>query len=157
VLFTVFGILSFIAASGSSAPGAHAQASRITNDIGITMTASRAFLRPGNRVLLTVRMTNHGPDNATFVDLGFRLPARLKPLSLACARGISPDGLFCEYASLPIGATVISRLVAVARPGLQGKLVRVFAAVSFENAGILDPNLRNNTASVRIWVTKSMP
>src|SRR5512142_393792 len=116
MFFTLFGILSLLAMLGSSAPLFPARAAQITNDIGIAMSESRSTLLHGSQVTFTVRMTNYGPDRATFVDVGFHLPSQLRMLAMTCDLGITPDTPFCEYSSLPVGATVISRLVATTDP-----------------------------------------
>ncbi len=151
LFLTLFGILSFIATLGS-APMAAAQASQITNDLAVTISESRGTLAPGGRVTFTVSMTNHGPNKATCVDVAIKLPAQLKTLSITCDQGVTPDGTFCEYVSLPVGATVVSRLVATTKPGvrLQTRVLRISATADFENPGIIDPNLSNNTAAVRL-------
>ncbi len=156
LLFTAFGILSFIATLGSSAPLSSAQASPTTNDIAVTLSESRTTLPSGQQVQFTARMTNRGPDNAPFVDVYFGLPAQLKTLSITCDQGTTPDGPACEYVSLPVGATVVSRLVASIDPAAprRARLLKITASARFENPGILDPNLSNNTASVRLWLFK---
>ena len=152
LLLTVFGLFSFIATLGSSAPLAPAQASQTTNDIAVTMSENHTTLMPGGRVTFTVSMTNRGPDNASFVDVGFVLPAQLRLVSMKCDLGISPDSPFCEYSSLPKGATVVSKLVAAIKSGVRqhAGLVKISASASFENTGVLDPDLSNNTDSVRL-------
>ncbi len=154
LFFIPFGILSLLVALGS-APLSPARAAQITNDIGITMSESQNTLMRGGRVTFTVRMTNHGPDGASFVDVGFHLPSQLKMISMTCDLGITPDTPFCEYSSLPVGATVVSRLVATTNPSatVHARLLKVSSSVLFENPGILDPNLGNNSASVRIRLT----
>ncbi len=149
-LFTVLGILSFIATLGS-APMRPAQTSQTTNDISVTLSEDQTSLAPGGQIAFTAVMQNLGPDDATFVDLAFNLPSQLKIVSMSCDLGISPDGPFCEYSSLPAGASVVSTLVATTESGapLHARLVKTSAAGLFENTGILDPDLKNNTASVR--------
>ncbi len=149
VLFSVLGILSFIATLGS-APMRSAQTSQTTNDILVTLSANQASLAPGGQITFTAVMKNLGPDDATFVDLAFNLPSQLKVVSMTCDLGISPDGPFCEYSSLPAGASVVSKLVATTLGApLHTKLIKTSASALFENAGILDPDLKNNTASVK--------
>ena len=69
---------------------------------------------------------------------------------MRCDLGISPDTPFCEYSSLPRGHTVVSRLVAAMRPRVRSRLVTISASASFENPGVLDPDLSNNSASVQL-------
>ncbi len=154
LLFAAFGILSFIATLGSSAPLAPTQASQVTNDIAVTISESRITLLPGQQVRFTVRMTNHGPDAATFVDVYTAVPAPLRAVSITCDQGISPDGTACEYVSLPVGATVVSQIVASIDPAAprRARILRITASAQFEDPGIFDPNLSNNTASVRLFL-----
>ncbi len=148
--FTVLGILSFIATLGS-APMRSAQTSQTTNDILVTLSEDQTSLSPGQEITFTAIMKNGGPDNATFVDVTFSLPTQLKIVSMSCDLGISPDGPFCEYSSLPAGASVVSTLVATTESGapLHARLVKTSASAQFEDTGILDPDLKNNMASVR--------
>ncbi len=158
LFLTVFGVLSFIATLGNSAPLSSAQASQTESDIALTMSENHSTLLPGGQVTFTVRMTNRGPDSATFVDVGFKLPAQLKLVSMSCDQGISPDTPFCEYSSLPVGATLVSQLVATTNPAAHqhAGFLRISASASFENPGVLDPTLSNNTASVRLLLTRRL-
>ena len=147
-LFTAAGILSLVAAVGNSAPASAAQAG---SDISVKIVADRAVVRPGQTVMYTVTMTNIGPDDASFVDVGFRLSSQLVLVSMQCDLGISPDTPFCEYSSLPSGHTVVSTLVAIPKSTTRRhqSVVRTVAAVSFETADSFDPHSANNTASIR--------
>ena len=106
-------------------------------------------------------MTNHGPDDATSVDVGFALPAQLRLVSMSCDKGISPDTPFCEYSSLRAGETVVSILVAKVNAGARQdrESVTTTARVSFESDCAFDPNctfdpdLSNNSASVTTRLT----
>src|SRR5512146_301678 len=117
VLTSVLGILSLMATIASSAPGSPRQASQAGSDVSVSMAADRSTLKVGQDVTYTVVMTNLGPDDATFVDVAFALPDGLRVLSITCDLGISPDGPFCEYSSLPSGASVVSTLVATPQAG----------------------------------------
>lgn len=147
----VLGILSLMATIASSAPVSLSQASQTINDISIKITADRDTVMSGQDVSYTVVATNLGPDDATFVDIALKLPDQLKIVSMTCDLGTSPDGTFCEYSSLPAGSRVTSILTATPNTGFPSHsgLVRTSATATFENPGTLDPNLRNNSGSVR--------
>ena len=137
-------------------------AARATSEISVTITADRGSVAVGRDVTYRARMTNHGPNDATFVDLTFLWPKQLDEVSMACAGGISPDGPSCEYSSLKAGRTVVTVLVATPHPGGHpgDKKVKVTARASFEVDCSLDPNCtfdpngRNNAASI---LTKLVP
>jgi uncharacterized repeat protein (TIGR01451 family) len=150
LMVSVLGILSLMATMASSAPMGRLQASQTTNDIAIKISQDRDKVSEGQDVTYTVVAMNLGPDDATFVDVGFKLPSQLNLVSMSCDLGISPDTPFCEYSSLPAGSRVVSTLVATPNNATQlhSKLLKVSASISFENPGVLDPDLRNNTASV---------
>ncbi len=147
----VLGVLSLLATLASSAPLERAHASQIVTDISIKLSENQTTVMLGRDITYQVVTTNLGPDNASFVDLAFTLPSQLKFVSLSCGLGISSDGSFCEYSSLPAGSHVTSRLVATPYAGAEARsrLLRTSAAISFENVGILDPDPDNNTASIR--------
>jgi uncharacterized repeat protein (TIGR01451 family) len=150
VLAAVAGVIPLIM---SLAPVAPVYAATATADISISLTRSPATAVVGQEVTYVARMTNHGPDDATFVDTIFSYPAQLEPISLTCDLGISPDGPGCEYSSLKAGQTVVSTLVGMPRTATPRKFT-VKAKVSFEVNCSFDPNctfdphLRNNSASV---------
>jgi uncharacterized repeat protein (TIGR01451 family) len=133
-------------------------AARATSDVSVKLVANRAGVTTGRQITYTATMTNHGPDDASFVDVTFAWPAQLDLVSMTCDEGISPDTPACEYSSLKAGQSVVSVLVATphrgGRPAPANKTIRVTARVSFENDCSYDPNCtfdpktRNNSASV---------
>jgi uncharacterized repeat protein (TIGR01451 family) len=147
----VFGILSLMATMGSSAPLSSPTLAQSASDVSITMVADRNMARAGQTITYTVTMTNLGPDNVTFVDVAFALPDGLQGLEDGCDLGVSADGPFCEYSSLPAGATVVSTFSAtpLTGTGMRARLVRATASILFENADASDPNIANNTATVK--------
>ncbi len=147
LLISVFGILSLGATLGS-APLSSATAS---SDISVSITADRNVVKVGQNVTYTVTATNRGPNDATFVDFAIQLPAQFSEVRMVCGQGISPDGPFCEYSSLPAGTTVVSTLVATPKPGMASRTRMLTTSVStlFENTDVVDPDLSNNAASVQ--------
>lgn len=148
---SLLGILSLVATLGS--------ASAVTNtgnatDIAVSIAADRKIVRVGQDVTFTMTATNLGPGDATFVDFGLQLPAQFVVLSMSCDLGISPDGSFCEYSSLPSGATVVSEVVVTPKldSGPRGRVLPTSVSMLFENADAVDPNLGNNTASVKVKI-----
>jgi len=149
----IIGILPLILSLGSSKI---ALAATSTSDINVTLVADQSHLKMGQTITYTAIMTNLGPEDAVFVDVGFSLPDQLNLVSLACDRGISPDTPFCEYSTLAAGETVVSTLVATPTPGAltHDRKLTVTANVFFEVDCTFDPNctfdpeLGNNLASV---------
>ncbi len=142
-------ILVLLLFCASSAQPALAQGS---TDLSVTIVADRDKVKPGQQVTYTVVATNLGPDAAPLVDVIHSLPDQLQVVSLTCDRGISPDGPFCEYESLAVGARVISTLVAtpIADPGEHAKQVTTTAHVGLETTETVDPNASNNDASITV-------
>lgn len=153
ILFTIIGILPLLASlwGSSTALAATARA-----DISVTLFANRSKVKPGQTVTYTAIMTNHGPDDAAFVDLYFNWPEQLTLVDMTCDFGISPDTPACEYSTLAAGETVVSTFVATPNPGVHGRdrEIRVSANVVFEVDCSFDPNCtfdphtRNNSARV---------
>jgi uncharacterized repeat protein (TIGR01451 family) len=152
-ILTLLGILPLILSLGSSQV---AFAATSTSDISVTLVADQSKVEMGQTITYTVTMTNNGPDDAVFVDVGFSLPDQLNLVSMTCDRGISPDTPFCEYSTLAAGETVVSTLVATPTPGAltQDRELTVTANVFFEvdcsydpNC-TFDPNSSNNSVSI---------
>ncbi|MEP6895774.1 MAG: DUF11 domain-containing protein [Chloroflexota bacterium] len=117
-------------------------AATATSDISITMVADRSRVQVGQNITYIATMTNHGSDDAIFVDVGFSLPDQLNLVSITCDKGISADTPFCEYSSLKAGETVVSTLVATPNPSARNRdrSVMTTASVSFEIDCNYDPN-----------------
>jgi uncharacterized repeat protein (TIGR01451 family) len=153
-IINLIGILPLILSLGTSKV---AFAATATSDISLTLIADRSKVKMGQTLTYTATMTNNGPEDAFFVDVGFGLPDQLTLVSMTCDRGISPDTPFCEYSTLAAGETVVSTLVATPTEGAltQPRKLLVRANVSFEvdcsfdpaNC-TFDPDLSNNSASL---------
>ena len=142
-------ILILLLFFASSAQPALAQGS---TDLSVTIVADRDKVKPGQQITYTVTAINLGSDDAPLVDVIHSLPDQLQVVSLTCDRGISPDGPFCEYQSLAVGASVVSTLVATppAGPGKQAKQVTTTAHVGLETTATVDSNASNNDASITV-------
>jgi len=157
-IINLIGILPLILSLGTSQV---AFAATSTSNISITLVADQSRQKGGETITYTATMTNLGPDDAFFVDVGFGLPDQLRLASMTCDKGISPDTPFCEYSSLKAGETVVSTLVAKPNPGAQkgNAQLTTTASVFFEVDCTFDPNctfdpdLSNNSASVNIKLT----
>jgi len=153
-IIAIVGVLPLILAPWSN-NGVFAATSRA--DISITLVANRSNVKMGQNITYTATMTNHGPDDAIFVDVAFSWPGQLNFVSETCDLGISPDSPNCEYSSLPAGQTVVSTFVATpATDALkhENRKLTVTANVLFEidckfdQNCTFDPNKRNNSAHV---------
>ncbi len=154
---SLLGMLSLLATLGSAAPR-NWQNTQAGTDVSLTVAADRSMLKNGQDVTYSIAMTNLGPDDATFVDVDIAIPDSLRVVSITCDLGISPDGPFCEYSSLPAGATVVSTLIATPQPSAtRVRLLTVSASVLFENADAFDPDTNNNAASVQTKLIGRLP
>ena len=153
LILNMIGILPLIMSLGSSQL---AYAATSTSDIAITLVADQSQVKMGQTITYIVTMTNLGPEDASFVDVGFSLPDQLNLVSMTCDLGISPDTPFCEYSSLTAGQSVVSTLVATPTPGstVHPRKLTVTANVlfevdcSFDPNCTFDPNSSNNSASL---------
>ena len=158
LIITIIGILPLILSLGSSQV---AFAATATSDISVTIVADQSQVKMGQTITYTATMTNLGPDDAVFVDVGFGLPDQLNLVSMTCDRGISPDTPFCEYSTLAAGETVVSTLVATPTPGTltydrkDTVTANVFFEVdcSFDPNCTSDPNSSNNSVSITTKLT----
>jgi uncharacterized repeat protein (TIGR01451 family) len=158
LVISIVGFLFFATFAGSSTQQVYAQAAQTSSDISIHMTVDRGSVGMGQDVTYTVSMTNLGPEDATFVDVGFKLPDQLVLVSMECDLGISADTPFCEYSSLPAGVTVVSTLTATPNPAgrLLPRMVTTSASVYFESDTV-DTHTVNNNASVRTRIVRTNP
>ena len=156
---SVLGALSLAVTLAGSPQTAGRPAGQPGADLSLTLTASRSHARVGQQVSYTAILTNPGPSDATFVDAAFSLPAGVQMVSMHCDQGVSPDGPFCEYSSLPAGRRVVSTLVVTLRASssIRTRVVTMSASALFENPGDFDPNLANNRASVKTRIIGRLP
>lgn len=153
IILNVIGILPLILSLGTSKAAFAAQS---TADISVTLVADQSKVKMGQTITFTATMTNLGPDDAAFVDVGFSLPDQLTLVSMTCDKGISADTPFCEYSSLAVGETVVSTLVATPTPGSLTKPRKLTTTAnvifevdcSFDPNCTFDPNTSNNSSSL---------
>lgn len=139
LLIRTIGILSILISLGNTK---QVLAAQNTSDIAVTIVADQREVKMGQTITYTATMTNLGPEDAFFVDVGFSLPDQLNLVSMTCDKGISPDTPFCEYSTLAAGETVVSTLVATPTPGAltHDRKLTVTANVFFEVDCTFDPN-----------------
>lgn len=124
-------------------------------DISVSITANRRTVRLGQNVTFTVRVTNHGPAPAPFIDIYHNLPDQLRLVDMTCDHGISADTPACEYSIIEPGETVVSTVVATPNPDALPHKRHLVTTVTFmyEGPAPFDPHSRNNTDSVAVqWV-----
>lgn len=125
------------------------------SDIAVRIFADRKTVRLGQNITFTVKVTNLGPDDATFVDVYHNLPAQLRFVEMACDHGISPDSPACEYSLIRAGETVVSTITATPDPSVRPhrRLLTTMATIQFEESTAVDPHLENNSASINVhWI-----
>jgi uncharacterized repeat protein (TIGR01451 family) len=152
IVLGVFGIMPLVLLAAVQP----VSAATAISDISVRLVANRSHVAMGQQITYTATMTNHGPDDASFVDVIFSWPSQLDLVSMTCDEGITADTPACEYSSLRAGQSVVSVLVATPHPGgnTHTRKIRVTARVSFEVDCSFDPNCtfdprtRNNSASV---------
>ena len=154
LLVRTIGILSIIISLGNTKQVFAAQS---VSDISVTIAADQSNVKVGQIITYTATMTNHGSQDAIFVDVRFNLPVQLTLVSMTCDLGISPDTPFCEYSSLKAGESVVSTLFATPNPDAltREKNLLITADLLFEQDCAFepinctsDPNLSNNLDSV---------
>jgi uncharacterized repeat protein (TIGR01451 family) len=146
---SLIGILPLILSLANSKP---VFADTSVSDISVRIFADRHTVRLGENVTFTVKVTNLGPDPAPFVDVYHNLPDQLSFVALTCDLGISPDTPACEYSLIEPGQTVVSTLVATPNPAAlpHKRYLVTTATIQFETLDVVDPHLRNNSASVAV-------
>jgi uncharacterized repeat protein (TIGR01451 family) len=149
-----FALLALMVLVGGSAQPAAAQE---IADLKLTKVVDRKNVRIGENITYTITLTNLGPDSATNVVFGDPIPDPLNLVSFACSQGISNGGSFCAVESVPSGASVTATLVAtpITNPA---KSERRFTNTAFiSESATPDPNITNNSASVRTHIIGMTP
>jgi uncharacterized repeat protein (TIGR01451 family) len=123
-------------------------------NLSITKTVRPRVARPGQRVIYTIVVVNHGPNIAynvvgTEVSSQGREPITLRPSRGVVCRAKFPARCFIGRL-LPHHRVTVKVYTA---PGFRGRFTDV-VAVSSSTA---DPNLRNNRASATVLVLPSAP
>src|SRR5215212_1164170 len=113
LIINTIGILPLILSLGSTKV---AFAAASTSDISVTLVTDQSKVKVGQTITYTAIMTNHGPEDALYVDVRFNLPLQLSLVEETCAFGISADTPFCEYTVIKAGETLISTVVATPNP-----------------------------------------
>jgi len=153
-IMNMIGILPLIISLGNSRT---AFAAASGSDISITLVANQSKVKVGQTITYTAIMTNHGPDDALYVDVRFNLPLQLSLVEETCAFGISADTPFCEYTVIKAGETLISTVIATPNPDYltRERDLTVTADILLEQDCAFepidctsDPDLSNNLASV---------
>jgi uncharacterized repeat protein (TIGR01451 family) len=125
----------------------------MAQDLSITKLADRTRVKIGEYVTYYITVTNLGPDTATGIVFGDSLPDQLNLVSFTTTQGSVVNQSFVSVPSLPPGASVTATLVATPIDN-PAQSERRFTNTSFIAASTtIDPNGRNNTASVSVHIT----
>ena len=149
-----FAFLALVVLVGGSVQPAAAQESA---DLALTKVADRKNVRIGENITYTITLTNLGSDTATGVVFGDPLPDPLNLVSFTCSQGTISGGPFCVVESVPSGASVTATLVAtpITNPA---KSERRFTNTAFiSESATPDPNITNNSATVRTHIIGKTP
>ncbi|MBS1881578.1 MAG: DUF11 domain-containing protein [Actinobacteria bacterium] len=122
-------------------------------DVGVVKHVDRAAARVGDVVTYTVRITNHGPDEAVGVHLTDSWTRALQVLSVHPSRGHCGEGapIHCSLGNLRRGASATVRIVARALRVGRERNTAIVAADS------RDPNLANNRSAADTVIRAEPP
>lgn len=112
-------------------------------DLGVVKRVDRATARVGQRLIYTIRVTNHGPDDAAGVELTDSWTLGLKVVSARPSQGSCGGGapLRCSLGELKSGASATVTVVAIAEHPGRLKNTAVVAGAN------RDPDLSDNSSS----------
>lgn len=121
-------------------------------DISVSKTAAPTSVRPGESVTYTLVVTNHGPNTAVNVILTDDIPSSvLNPMfSVNGSAPIPWTGVFI-VGDMPSGSSKTITITGTVDPNATSPFINT-ATVSSQT---FDPNLANNTASVRVVIITS--
>ena len=124
-------------------------------DLGVVIGVDKTRPHEGEVVTYTIKLINHGPDEATGVRVNSLLPAGISFLSALPSQGDYDSGRGewhvgpierCHTANLMIAGNI--------QGGCQGAVIATSASVTLEQA---DPNTINNSSSIAIEVANGKP
>ena len=131
-------------------------------DLSIVKTLAPAPPVAGGVLVYTLRVADHGPDDATGVTVTDPLPAKLTSPTATTSQGscsITTGTLTCALGGLAKGATATIRVTGTVAAGTEGTTIKNTATVTGDQP---DPDLGNNTSTVtatiqatRIRLTKT--
>jgi uncharacterized repeat protein (TIGR01451 family) len=112
-------------------------------DVGITKAESADPITPGEQLIYTLTVTNHGPGDATGVIVNDILPTGVTLVSANSSQGSCSGVVTCELGTVANGASVtITVVVTVDQTTPQGTITNTASVTN--NKG--DPDTTNNSA-----------
>lgn len=118
------------------------------SDLRVVKHVDRATAQVGQRLTYTLRVTNHGPDDAANVRLSDTWTLGLKVLSVRASQGSCGSGapLQCSLGEMKSGAGATITVVAIVKHPGREKNTAIAASDS------RDPDLSNNQSSAETGV-----
>ena len=131
-------------------------------DLSVVKTVAPKTPVAGGALTYTLRVANHGPDDATGVTVTDPLPAKLTGPTATTSQGtcsIAAGTLTCALGGLADGSSATIRVAGTVAAGTAGTKITNTATVTGDQP---DPDLGNNTSTVtatiqatRIHLTKT--
>lgn len=142
------------AGSTTSSEGTEARQSAVGTDLSIALEGPLSA-RKGERIALTIKVTNHGPKvPAQYIaDVELTEHLTFRTSSKNCQEYRPPGGLSCTISGVEVGATFEATLGVdvTARPPTD--LVEIKANVKISPDNIRDIAPANNSAQLRVVIT----
>jgi uncharacterized repeat protein (TIGR01451 family) len=127
-------------------------------DLSLTKTDSKDPVKPGDKLVYTLTISNLGPNTAESVVLSDKLDANTTYVSISapkgwkCSYAKNSATVTCTRASMDSGSTAIIKItVTVNKTAKVGKELVNTAEVS---STIYDPEMANNTVTQKTMVSK---
>lgn len=135
-------------AAPSKAPVVKGAKTQALADLGVVKQVDRGVTRVGRMLTYTVRVTNHGPDEAVGVHLTDSWTRALRIVSVRTSRGHCDEGapLQCDLGNMKSGA---SASILIKARVLKAGHERNTAVVASDSR---DPDLSNNQSAVETLV-----
>jgi uncharacterized repeat protein (TIGR01451 family) len=139
-------------------PGGQVVVSAAAADLSLTKTDSKDPVKPGDKLVYTLTISNLGPNTAESVVLSDKLDANTTYVSISapkgwkCSYAKNSATVTCTRASMDSGSTAIIKItVTVNKTAKVGKELVNTAEVS---STIYDPEMANNTVTQKTMVSK---
>jgi Domain of unknown function DUF11 len=145
-------LISLALASVASPWAASASTDQSVTDLAITQSANVRHAKVGQVVTFTSTAVNNGPDAITdSLDVHPTQAVSLEVVGVVCDRGVSSDGLFCQYGPVGVGEQLTTVYTAMVL-ATGSKTASLTVCVTRETADFVDPDLTNNCATTSVRV-----
>jgi uncharacterized repeat protein (TIGR01451 family) len=131
--------------AGNNTDTEETQISNTLADVGVTISAQPSPVVAGRPITFTIEVTNHGPSNASGIQLADILPGEVTFVSITTSQGVcsGTSSISCSLGAIGAGNKATLTLRATVRASAVGYVVNTVTITS----GTADPISTNDSAA----------